>query len=81
MRVLVQWNECQDAAGWEKKSEQSSISELWGERRRLKAKRSGEQVKKERQSLENSTNSDGLFTRGKLRYTKLCLLVDGSGRN
>lgn len=51
--------------------------------RLLKAKRGGEQVKKERSkhTLESSTNNDGLFIGGKLRYTKLCLLDDGIGRN
>lgn len=50
----------------------------------MKAKHSSEQVKKKERSkhtLENGTNSDGLFIRGKLRHTKLCLLDDGRGRN
>lgn len=52
----------------------------------MKAKHSSEQVggkKRERSkhTLENGTNSDGLFIRGKLRHTKLCLLDDGRGRN
>lgn len=68
-------------------------SKLWNtlycgsfhEHRLLKAKHSREQVKKKKErnkrTLESSTNSDGLFIRGKLRYTKLCLLDDGRGRN
>lgn len=65
-------------------------SQLWnmaccipfsGEPRLLKAKHRSEQVKKERSTRERGTNSDGLFIRGKLRYTKLCLLDDGRGRN
>lgn len=52
----------------------------------LKAKHSSEQVKKKekernKHALERGTNSDGLFIRGKLRYTKLCLPDDGRGRN
>lgn len=55
----------------------------FSEHRLLKAKHSSEQVKKERskRTLERSTNSDGLFIRERLRYTKLCLLDDGRGRN
>lgn len=55
--------------------------------RLLKGKRGMEQVKKKKKiegakhTLENSTNSDGLFIRGKLRCTKLWLLDDGRGRN
>lgn len=66
-------------------------SQLWNslycsafnERRLFKAKHRSEQVKKERSkhTLENGTNSDGLFIRGKLRRTKLYLLDDGRGRN
>lgn len=49
----------------------------------LKAERGGERVKRGRseQTLESSTNSDGSFIRGRLRYTKLCLLHDGSAKN
>lgn len=49
----------------------------------MKAKRGGEQVKRGRseETLESSTNSDGSFIRGRLGYTKLCLLHDGSVKN
>lgn len=48
-----------------------------------KAERGGEQVRRGRSehTLESSTNGDGWFIRGRLRYTKLCLPHDGAAKN